>query len=267
MNDLFRLALGTDVAGSLTGSLIGKPAIVIDTAPAASLNRNKTVRMFSRIGEHLDELAGLSKGVEWYTYGTRSQRATQVIGHVAAAYPERGTGNVPVRLSWKQDLRGNISGNIASFEWPGGEDTPTRVWATDANEEVALWGYDQAPTLGTTDIVWESSIDLADGTTDKATATERAKGELKRAASFDGQLEVTLDAQKLDYAKVSVGERARVEIDDGWNRTMNITAARIVRRVMSGGAGKPTVQVVTVDIDDNSSPWSTGLPGTAVGSV
>lgn len=257
MTDLFRIALE---------ATSGNPALVVNDAPAASKSRDTTVRMFSKIGEHLDELAGLDKGIEWYTYGTRAKRATKVIGHVAAAYPERGSGQVPIRLSWKQDLRGNISGNISGFEWPGAEEVPTRVWATDANEETALWGYDQSTSIGQTDIIWENLIDLADGTTDKATATSRAKGELKRAGAFDGQLELTVDESRLGFTKLVVGDRARVEIDDGYNRTLNMPAARIVRRILTGGTGRPTQQVLTADLDDVKSPWATGLPGTAVTS-
>jgi len=265
MTDLFAIALGTDAAGNP----VGKPAIVIDDAPAVSTSRDRTAKMFDKIGDVLDELANTEGGVEWFTYGTRSPRSTQVIGHVAAAYPERGTGSIPIRLSWKQDLLNNISGNFESFKWPGGADVPTRVWSTDAQEDVTLWGYDQATSLGVTDILWEDKIDLADGTTTKATATARAKGELKRAASFDGLVELSCpvrsDGHGLTFASLDVGERVRLEIDDSWNRTINTPAARIVRRVISGGAGKPTAQVLTVDIDDNASPFTTGLPGVAVG--
>lgn len=260
MRELFQRALGVESGGNPTG----KPSIVVDASEPLSKNRDRTVRMFSRIGEHLDELAATDAGIEWHTYGTRNSHGTQITGHVTADWPERGTGKTPHRLSWKQDLQGNISGNISSYDWPGGENVPTRVWATDGNEEAALWGYDQSTTLGSTDILWEDLIDLADGTTDKATATARAKGELKRATAFDGLLELTVDVSKIAFHAIVVGERARVEIDDSWNRTISTNAARIIRRVMSGGYGKPTVQVLTVDIDDNRFPWGV-VPGTGVG--
>lgn len=259
MTDLFTIALE---------ATLGNPAIVIDAAVTTGVTRDRTAHMFSKIGDALDELANTAGGIEWFTYGTRNPRATQIIGHVAGAYPERGTGKTPTRLSWKQDLAGNISGNIDSFTWPPSEDSaPTRVFATDAQEDATLWGYDQDnSTIGVTDIIWESTIDLADGTTSKATATARAKGELVRATAFDGQLECVIAAEKLDLPELTVGERARVEIDDGWNRTVNISAGRITRRVMKGGAGQATTQTLTVDLDDNSSPWASGLPGVAVGS-
>lgn len=255
----------TDLMSIALEGTIGDPAIVVDTAPTSGVNRDRTARMFTKVGDVLDELANTAGGVEWFTYGTRNPRATQIIGHVAAAWPERGSGQRPIRLSWKQDLAGNISGNIDSYTWPGGEDVPTRVFGTDAQEEVTLWGYaEDTSTIGLTDIVWEGVVDLADGTTDKATATARAKGELQRASAFDGLLELTVNAERLDFHKLVVGDRARIEIDDGWNRTINVPAARIVRRVLSGGAGKPTVQTLTADLDDTVSPFATGLPGVAV---
>lgn len=257
VTDLLSWALGTDTDGDPTG----KPAIVIDTAPTSGTTRDKTARMFSKIGDALDELANTDGGVEWHTYGTRNPHATQIIGHAAAAWPERGGGGTPKRLSWRQDLQGNTSGNIASYTWPQGDDSPTRVWATDAGEEVALWGFDQDTNVGVVDLVWESTVDLADGTTNKATASARAKGELKRVAGFDGTLELAIAAERVDFTDLVVGDRARVEIDDGWNRTVNTTAARIVRRVMTGGAGRPTIQTLTVDLDDDASPFDTGLPG------
>jgi hypothetical protein len=209
----------------------------------------------------------MDRGAEWFTYGERSS-GTSVEAHVAVAWPERGRGGAPIRLSWRQDGAGNTSGTIDSFNWPPGEDnSPTRVFATDGNEDAALWGYSQAITVSDasdSDIAWDAKIDLADGTTDKATATARAKGELNRATQFDGLLEVTVAAERLAFSSLVVGDRARVEIDDGWNRTVNTNSSRIVRRVMAGGAGKPTTQTLTVDLDDNRYPFTGQYPGVAV---
>lgn len=266
MRDLFKIALGTDTLGSSSG----KPNIVVDDAPTSGVTRNLTARMFTKIGEQLDEYANLSDGAEWYTYATRDTYGTTIVAHVAVAWPERGGGTAPVRISWRQDLQGRASGNVDSFTWPGSEDSPTREWAIDGNEVVALWGYDQAPTIGVTDIFWEGTIDLVDGTTKKAQATARAKGELKRVLNFDGLLEVTLpvraDGKGLQFTSLVCGDRARVEIDDLWNRTINTPASRITRRVMSGGAGQITQQVLTIDIDDNDTPFTGSLPGVAVTS-
>jgi hypothetical protein len=263
MTDLFKIALGTDTLGNPAG----KPNIVVDTAPISGTTRTKTARMFSKIGEHLDEYANLAGGVEWYTYGTRAPYGTTIVGHVAAAWPERSSGIAPIRVSWRQDLQGRASGNVDKFTWPGGEDAPTREWAVDGNEDAALWGYDQATSIGVTDIFWEGSIDLVDGTTTKAQASARAKGELTRVLGFDGLPEVTLpvrsDGKGLTFTSLVVGDRARVEIDDRWNRTINTPASRITRRVMAGGVGQATTQTLTIDIDDNTQPLG-GLPGVPV---
>lgn len=264
MRDLMKVALGTDTLGNPAG----KPNIVVDDAPTSGVVRTKTARMFSKIGDHLDEYANLSDGAEWYTYGTRSQYGTQVVAHVAVAWPERGSGAAPSRISWRQDLNGRASGNLDSFTWPGGEDSPTRVWGIDGNEDVALWGYDQATTIGTSDIFWEGTIDLVDGTTKKTQATSRAKGELKRVLGFDGLVEVVVpvrgDGKGLTFSNLVVGDRARVEIDDLWNHTVKTPASRITRRVMTGGIGQATQQTLTIDIDDNSTPFTTSLPGVVV---
>jgi hypothetical protein len=261
MWELFGRALAVGVTGK------GRPQMIRDDYPTSGVNRDRTARMFSTVGEHLDEISNMDRGAEWFTYGERSS-GTSVEAHVAVAWPERGRGGAPIRLSWRQDGAGNTSGTIDSFNWPPGEDnSPTRVFATDGNEDAALWGYSQAITVSDasdSDIAWDAKIDLADGTTDKATATARAKGELNRATQFDGLLEVTVAAERLAFSSLVVGDRARVEIDDGWNRTVNTNSSRIVRRVMAGGAGKPTTQTLTVDLDDNRYPFTGQYPGVAV---
>lgn len=254
----------TDLFARALEATAGNPNIVIDAAPTTGVNRARTAKLFAKVGEHLDEIANLSNGCEWYTYGTRDDDSTSIVAHVAVAWPERGGGQIPVRLSYRQDLNGNRSGNVDTVSWPGGgEGAATRIWATDGADPVALYGWGQSPTVGSVDIIWEDTIDLADGTTNKATATARAKGELRRVVSFDGTVDLTVNARVIPFAKLQVGDRARVEIADMWN-LVQLGAVRIVKRVMSGGAGRPDLQVLTVDLDDNRFPFGGDLPGTAV---
>jgi hypothetical protein len=59
-----------------------------------------------------------------------------------------------------------------------------------------------------------------------------------------------------------VGDRVRLEVD-GWNRTAATRSSRVVPGAVRR-AGKPTTQVLTVDLDDNRFPFSGGLPGMPV---
>jgi hypothetical protein len=163
-------------------ALPGEPNFVVDTPPTSGVNRDRTARMFTKIGEALDEISNMDNGAEWYTYGVRGPYATTVVPHVAVAWPERGSGAMPLRLSYKRDSQGRNSGNIDSFAWPQGQESPTSVWASDGADDAVLWGFAKASTIGATDIRSETTIDLADGTTNKATATAR-QGRAARVAS------------------------------------------------------------------------------------
>ena len=257
MTDLAKLAL--------TGT--GRPKMVVDDAPTSGILRQFTTKMFQRsIGEALDDVQNRERGAEWSTYITASDDEMTLLPHFKVWWPEQRSSTAPLVLAWRLGRRGNTT---IDYEWPTGEDVPTKVWAVDGTEDVQLWTSAASPAIAAgSDLLWEQVINLNEGTgtVTKAYAFEQALGTLDKASRLSGLVEFTVNSNRYAPGDLMVGDRARITIEDGL-RTVNIKAARIVQRVLSGGRGQPEQQKLSVDLADIRYPDDGTIPGKPAGVV
>lgn len=251
MTDLATIALEPD----------GAPAMVVDTAPTTGILRQFSTKMFQRsIGDALDDIAGQERGCEWHTYMATSPDPTVLLPHFKVSWPERRKRDVPLLLAY--------GGAVQEYTWPAGQDAPTKVWAVDGTDDVTLWQSAANPKIADgTELLWEQVITLSDanGNATKKAAFSQALGALEAASRLDGTAELTVTAERVPFGSVTVGDRARVVIDDPLNLVeVDVPAARIVQRVMSGGPGLPSLQVFTVDLANTRYPDDGATPGTPV---
>lgn len=244
MTDLLGLALDAP----------GAPKMVIDTAPVTGVTREITALMLDRsTGEYLESVSARG-GCEWHVYATQSDPTTMLL-HAAVDWPERQHRTEPVKLEWRQGQGGNVAG----YTWPEGEDSPTKVWAVGEGEPPdQVWASDEYPDIADgTDVLWEQVLGPLDGVSKSATAFDHAEEAIARARGFEGLAQFTVTAEQLALSSVDVGDRARVVLSYGWI-DVDLPACRIVDRVISGGRGEPTVQMLTVDLSDPIYPGDPG---------
>ena len=252
----------TDLAAlALEGT--GRPAMVIDTAPTTGVSRQFTTKMFQRsIGEALDDIVARDRGAEWYTYMVRGDDPRYIIPHFAVAWPERRKRQQPILL----DYREGEPGASGEYDWPQGEEAPTKVWAVDGTEDVQLWASAANPKIAAgNELLWEQVVNLNEGTgtVTKAYAFSFAVGAMQTADRSQGTADFTVTSERVPFGSIVAGDRVRLVMDDGWERS-NLPAARIVQRVMRGGAGVPNGQVLSIDLADSRYPDAGGDPGEPV---
>jgi hypothetical protein len=253
MTDLATLALDT----------VGAPHFVVDTAPDSDTTREITAMMLDRpIGEHLASIQDRDRGCEWYCYATWSAADT-LLPHFAVAWPERGQRTFPIRVEY---VAGE-GGNVHDYAWPEGRETFSRVWAVGDGEPPAqVFTSDQDPGIADdTELAWETVLGPLDGVVKTATAFEYAYAEVQRTRRLaDGQAEFSIADERIPLGDVMTGDRARVILENGWV-SVDVDAARIVSRTISGGRDQPLMQRITVDLADDVYPDDGSVPGTAVG--
>jgi hypothetical protein len=252
-----------DVMNDLASAAIESyaPYLSVDNSPDTNVTRKITIKMFQgeSIGKWLDDLASRDKGAEWGTYMTRTSD-TRFLPHFKVYWPEKRSTKVPIELRYEE----GEGGNVAGYNWPGGIPAATRLFATDGAEDTKLWGVASLPGIKSgTELVWEELVQLADGTKKKADATTRAKGELAKATGREGEFTMTVTTEFLKFTDYVVGDRFHVVLEDNWD-ALDAPAARCVQRVLSGGAGQPDQQVLTLDISDVKYRSDGTLPGYAV---
>jgi hypothetical protein len=234
------------------------PLMVVDNPPDSNIPRKITIKMFQgeSIGHWLDDLASRDKGAEWGTYMTRSSD-TQFLPHFQVYWPEKRSTTIPFLVSYRE----GDGGNAAAYSWPSGTSAATIVYAIDGAEDTALFAPAILPAVKTgRELLWETTVQLADGTTKKADAFSRAKGELQKANGREGEFTMTVNAEELAFTDYVVGDRFHVILEDNWD-ALDAPAARCTQRVLSGGAGQPTQQVLTLDINDVQYASDGTLPG------
>jgi len=258
MTNLANLALRNATSGAL---LPGAPPITIDSPPASGINQSLTAKMFQgeSIGGWLDNMQARDKAPEWYTYGALSSDEVTIISHFALAWPERRGTMEPHRLTWRQGEFGNTAG----YSWPQRVIAPSRGWAVDGGEDTKIWSQATAPSVGVTDLLWETSTQMDDTKAKKADAFKKAKGELAKLTGVEGQINVTVTAETLPFSSYSVGDRVRLLVRDDWEE-IDTRASRIIERKMAGAAGEPTQAVLKIDTFDDKYPDDGSNPGTAV---
>lgn len=256
--------MATDLA-ALALATVGAPKIVLDTATASGIVRERTCMMLDRsVGEYLDGLSSwkVERGVEWWTYATRSLAdPTILIPHLAVAWPERATRTTPIRVEY----RAGVGGNAFDPAWPEGVETTTRAWAVgDGEPPDQVWASDESLDIAAgVEVAWEQTIGPLDGVKRKATAFEAAFALVQYATGLQGEAEFSLLDSTIGLGDYGTGDRARVVYADGWV-DVEVPAARIVERTVSGGRGQPTVCRLKVDLANGVYGDSGLAPGEAV---
>lgn len=233
----------------------GRPLMVVDSAPVTGTTREITALMLDRsIAEYMDDVTDRG-GFDWWVYCTQTD-PTHMLLHAAACWPERFYRTEPIKLEWQLGQGGNAS----DVAWPGGQGASTRVWAIGEGEPPdQVYTSDEFPEIADgVDVAWESVIGPLDGVKTSATAFEHASAAITRSRGFDRTVEFTMVAERLPLSACATGDRARVVYSDGWV-DVDIPAARITSRTLSGGRGQPTQQRLSVDLSDSVYPeYDTG---------
>jgi hypothetical protein len=240
LTDLMALALDAD----------GAPPMVVDSATVTGTTREITALTQDRsTAEYMDDVTKRG-GFDWWVYCEQDTPTTMKL-HAATCWPERAYRSQPIKLEWQAGRGGNISG----YDWPEGQDAPTKVWAVGEGEPPdQVWASDEYPEIEDgADVLWESVVGPLDGVTKSATAFDHASAAIDLSRGYDGTLEVTVAAEQIALTDCATGDRARVVISDGWV-DVDIPAARIVARTLSGGRGQPTQQRLTIDLADAIYP-------------
>jgi hypothetical protein len=245
ISDLMTLALDTT----------GKPLMVVDVPPTTGVKREITALMLDRaIAEYMDDVTGRGS-FDWWVYCTQSD-PTHLLLHAAACWPERAYRSQPIKLEWQLGKGGNVSG----VDWPGGQGASTRVWAVGEGEPPdQVFTRDEFPEIADgTEVAWESVLGPLDGVKTTATAFEQAHAAITRSRGFDRTVEFTVATERIPLTSCATGDRARVVYYDGWV-DVDIPAARIISRTLSGGRGQPTTQRLSIDLSDAIYPeYDTG---------
>jgi len=229
---------------------VGNPLMVVDSAPITGVTRELTALMLDRsIAEYMDDVTGRG-GFDWNVYCTQTD-ATHMLLHAAACWPERAYRSEPVKIEWQIGKGGNVS----EYSWPGGQGASTRVWATGEGEPPdQVFTFDEYPEIADgADVAWESLIGPLDGVKTTATAYDHAHAAIQRSQGYNRTVEFTLAAEQLPLTACATGDRARVVFSDGWV-DVDIPAARIISRTISGGRGQPTQQRLSIDLSDAVYP-------------
>jgi hypothetical protein len=238
------------------------PRIIVDPPTASGVRRDFSSPVMDRtIGDMMDEISGRERGADWWTYGVLSDDQTKVTPHLAFGFPERSSRRVPIRLEW----RDGTGGNVSDVSWPDTDEGSTRVWAVGTGDPPAqVVTKDQFPELLTgTELLWEGKVGPLDGVTKKATAYEYAYAKVQEARRLEGTAEFGVSEERLKFSTYTVGDRARVILDNGWD-VHDIPAARITQRTLKGGRKVPIEQRLTVDLGDQTYPDAGGTPGLPV---
>lgn len=244
-DDLFKLALSTEYWPG-DDSTLAPPPIHVDTPAESGVKRDLTARMLDRpLAEVIDtDLVNVDEGIEWWTYITPSLSDPQVLEvHVSTAWPERSSRDTSILVSW-QEGRG---GNAAEASWPPGGAPVSRMWAIgDAEAPSTAWAVDEDTDAR---VLWEGKVGPLTGVKKAKTAYEHALAERELSDGRDSAAEFVIVEDELGLSMVEVGDRARVIYDDGWE-SVDVDQARIVERILSGGAGDATQQRLILDLAD-----------------
>lgn len=256
MADLLELALDTT----------GAPDMVIDTPPVSGVERERTCLMLDRsVGEYLDGMSSwkVERGAEWHVYVARDLTdPLRLVPHVAISWPERASRSTPIRVEYKD----GVGGNAADPSWPEGVETPTRAWAVgDGQPPDQVWATDEVPSIEDgVEVAWEQVLGPLDGVSKKGTAFEYAFRVVEYGqANLQGEAEFTvLDAQ-IPLGDYATGDRARLIYADGWE-DVDLPAARITERTLSGGRGQATQARIKVDLANSDYGDTSTVPGEEV---
>lgn len=237
----------TDNTGYHLPPPVVPPPIKVVTPPASGVLRDRTLRQLDRTtGDLLDDIVDSARGIEWWTYCTRSLDDPTVLElWVTTAYPERTKRTAgPVRVEWQLGKGGNVAEEPS---WPDTGETITRMWATGDGEPPDQV-YSRSEDTDAT-VLWEGLIGPLDGVKRSRQAYSQAFAERVRAGGYAANAEFVLSAKRLPFNDVAPGDRARVVYDDGWE-AYDVPAARIVERVMSGGVGVADLHRLVIDLSD-----------------
>lgn len=252
--------LGRAVDDATTGTSLVPPPFRVVTPALSGVLRDRTLRQLDRsTGDHMDELVDVERGLEWWTYCSRSTGDPTVLDlWVTTAYPERTKRTSgPVRVEWQLGKGGNVAEDPS---WPESGETITRMWATGDGEPPAQVFSRSEGTDAS--ILWEGTIGPLDGVKKAASAYGHALAERLRTGGWAANAEFALTSARLPFNDIAPGDRARVIYDDGWE-SYDVPAARIVERVMSGGRDVPELHRLMIDLSDviELSLDDPGMPG------
>lgn len=239
--------LTRSVDSATTGTTLVPPPFKVVTPALSGVLRDRTLRQLDRsVGDHMDELVDVERGLEWWTYCSRSTSDPTVLDlWVTTAYPERTKRTSgPVRVEWQLDKGGNVAEQPS---WPESGETITRMWATGDGEPPAQVSSRSEDTDAS--VLWEGMIGPLDGVKKAASAYSHAFAERIRSGGYAANAEFALTSARLPFNDVAPGDRARVIYDDGWE-SYDVPAARIVERVMSGGRDVPELHRLVIDLSD-----------------
>lgn len=257
-DDLFHRALD-DVTPD---SPLRPPPIIIDAPTLTGVDRERKGKrqLDVSIGDLLDTLVDADDGIDWWTYvrSAADGDPTRLEIHVTTGWPERSTSTTPTKMEWV-DGRG---GSTPDISWPPASQSYSRVWGVGDGEppdQVHAWDEDPEAT-----VLWEKTIGPLDGVKDSDTAYEHAFAERARAQGQESHAEVTVLDSRVGLGEIGPGDRVRLRYDDGWE-SVDVPAARIVSRTLSGSAEKAPRQRLTLDLADVEYPpvvgADPGVPG------
>lgn len=234
---------------------IGAPRLVVDTPTSSGINRDVTHRMFTPVGDAMDNVARRERGPDWWTYiATDVTDDRDVVAHLRVGFPERTLSVRPIVLRHEQ----GAGGNILTYTWPRGHVPPSRVFGVGpepAPGEQWAVAVDPGLTDGTR-LAWDEVWQLPEGVTTPDSAFEHALARLLAHGQPQGVVEVALDPAVTDLGSWGPGDRARLIVTDGW-RDVDLPETRILSRALSGRGEHVTAVKVSVhlsaserDIDD-----------------
>lgn len=239
---------------------VGAPRLLVDAVTSSGVMRDVTARMFTYVGEALDNIARRADGPDWHTYiATDPADSRNVVAHLAVSWPERalisGTG-LALRREVVLRTKQGAGGNIIDYTWPQQPTPPSRVLGVSSDPPPdETWAVAETPELlaGET-LAWDESWQLPEGVTTAEQAFDYAWARLVALSGDIGVASCSLRVESTDLGSWGPGDRARLLIKDGW-RDVDLESARILGRKLEGRGENVTAVTAQVnlspgDVDD-----------------
>lgn len=250
---------------------ITAPAIGLDQPALTGVKKSFTgLDLDLYFGEMLDDLASRDQGAEWFTYAQAQPDGITIRPRVAMSYPERQFRQRPLRINYRE----GYGGEVFDPQFPEPPEPFTRIHAvgegerpkmpsaydTDPDLPRTVYGQPETPLAGPRRILWEQKIGPFSNAKTAKQAFEYAAAEIQKSRRSGGLAEVSVTDAYLPFSSYEAGDRARVDLSDGWN-TASAPAARIVQRVLTGGRGRVAAARLTLDMADAHAPFDGVDPG------
>lgn len=249
-------------AGTTKSTGVREPgALTIDVPAVVSTGvlRDLTARRGDSIGETLDNLSKRDGALEWWIE-TRLDDAgnPRALTWTFRTASERSSRSTTIRLQSTPS-----AANVDYESWPQdySKRRPRIEAKGDGNPPDQLYAIDEDPQLAN-DVVLlrEQSSGPYSGVTNVLTLFDHARAERLAREDAVGSVQLTVNHRDVPIGTYTSGDRVQLRIVDEW-LDVNLPAARIIDRTISGGASKPEQCVLTVNVSDYE------MPDTSAGEV